>query len=199
MNEFLGLDTDTWIFILTAAMAVFAIISIILFCVTISQNKKMRKMKEKDVDANEILALAKTALEKIPTQLNPQQPIEVPGKFKEIEDKLGMLFQKGSSMSTDFLIKIGNIEYTQGNLHKAHFYISEALEQAKVEDNQQAIGACLGNIGLIYSDKGDLDAALKYMRQTLAIFEEIGMPHLVEQTNNNILTIEAKMADGKKE
>ena len=36
------------------------------------------------------------------------------------------------------------------------------------------VGNALGNIGLIYSDQGELDEALKYHQEALAIHKEVG-------------------------
>jgi tetratricopeptide (TPR) repeat protein len=51
----------------------------------------------------------------------------------------------------------------------------------------------LGNIGLIYEAKGDLDQALKYLNEALKIFEEIGMTVQIEQTKRNIERISQQM------
>ena len=47
----------------------------------------------------------------------------------------------------------------------------------------------LGNIGLIYRDKGELDEALKYLQEALEIFMEINSLSLVIQTLINIASI----------
>jgi tetratricopeptide (TPR) repeat protein len=51
-------------------------------------------------------------------------------------------------------------------------HYQEAL--AYVGDDQQIQAAILGNIGLIYRDKGDLDQALRYHQEALKVHKEIG-------------------------
>ena len=46
----------------------------------------------------------------------------------------------------------------------------------------------LGNIGLIYSARGDLDNALRYLEDALTIFD-VAAPQMVVQSLNNIATI----------
>jgi len=81
-----------------------------------------------------------------------------------------------------FSIIAGNIYYITGNLNDAKRYYEDAINFSEREDLKevrkkavlQARSAALGNIGLIYSDKGDLDKALEYHQQALKIDREIG-------------------------
>ncbi len=66
----------------------------------------------------------------------------------------------------------------------AHYVQFRQRKKRKGEASQ------LVNIGLIYFDKGELDEALKYQKDALKIFEEIGMPALIEKVKNNIANIE---------
>ena len=81
-----------------------------------------------------------------------------------------------------FSIIAGNIYYITGNLDDAERYYEDAIYLSEREDLKevrkkatlQARSAALGNIGLVYSDKGDLDKALEYYQQALKIHRDIG-------------------------
>jgi tetratricopeptide (TPR) repeat protein len=76
----------------------------------------------------------------------------------------------------------GNCCYIIGKLSEAKEYYEDALKISERRDVQEIYkedatstrAATLGNIGLIYSAKGDLDNALKYHEDALAIHKEIG-------------------------
>jgi tetratricopeptide (TPR) repeat protein len=71
-------------------------------------------------------------------------------------------------------IQIGVCFYKQSKLIESHGAFNEGLEVAKFIKDKHGMSVCLGNIGLIYSAKGDLDNALKYYQEALKIFKEIG-------------------------
>jgi tetratricopeptide (TPR) repeat protein len=81
-----------------------------------------------------------------------------------------------------FLNTAGNCHYVLGNLRKAKEYYEDVieisgrseLEKIYKEDALSARAAGLGNIGLIYLAKGELDEALKYHKDALKIDKEIG-------------------------
>jgi tetratricopeptide (TPR) repeat protein len=76
----------------------------------------------------------------------------------------------------------GNCCYIIGELIEAKKYYEDALNIAKRRDLQEihkeatvsTRAATLGNIGLIYSARGDLDNALRYHEDALVIHREIG-------------------------
>ena len=76
----------------------------------------------------------------------------------------------------------GNVFYVLGMWKDAKEYYEKALkisERGKIQEiyKDEAIlvkGATLGNIGLIYRAKGELDEALKYHQEALKIDREIG-------------------------
>jgi tetratricopeptide (TPR) repeat protein len=76
----------------------------------------------------------------------------------------------------------GNCYITLGRLTEAERYYRDALNISERQDFQHIYekdtakirGSALGNIGLIYSDKGDLDQALKYHKDALEIDRQIG-------------------------
>jgi hypothetical protein len=65
----------------------------------------------------------------------------------------------------------------------------DLMDKVSERDALEGKSAALGNIGLIYSAKGDLDQTLKYLNQTLRIFTGIGMPTQAEQTKRTIESI----------
>jgi len=71
-------------------------------------------------------------------------------------------------------IKIGVCFYEQSKLIESHGAFNEGLGIAKFINDKHGMSVCLGNIGLIYNAKGDLDSALKYHQEALKVFKEIG-------------------------
>jgi tetratricopeptide (TPR) repeat protein len=81
-----------------------------------------------------------------------------------------------------FSIIAGNCYSILGNQNKAKEYYDDALNISNRKDLEKiykndvilARASALGNIGLIYSDKGDLDEALKYHQDALKIDRDVG-------------------------
>ena len=70
------------------------------------------------------------------------------------------------------LILIGNAYFTLGKLKEAEDHYEEALLIGERIHDQEGKGKALGNIGLIYQVKGDLDRALKYHQGAFKIHNE---------------------------
>ncbi len=155
-----------WLIILTI------IIVTETFALIILTVKLLRKEKTEVVSA---LRIAEKALDKVPTSLDPKNPPIIPKEdIKKLEESTPLMYEIKGLINPSLLIKLGNVEYTTGNLLKALTYFNEALEQAKSTKDSITSGICLGNIGLIYKAKGDSDTALKYHEEALKIDREIG-------------------------
>jgi tetratricopeptide (TPR) repeat protein len=161
LTDYFGIGADLWLIILTAIIVILTLALVL--------------KREKGIDPATAKLIEKI-LEKVPTPLDPKQlPSITKEDVKKLEEHAPSLIREMNGLvNLDFLIKLGNVEYTQGNLLKSLAYFNEALERAKLTKNSITIGVCLGNIGLIYSDKGDLDSALKYLEDALKIDREIG-------------------------
>jgi len=75
------------------------------------------------------------------------------------------------------LLNLGNAYYSLSQNDKALENYNASLRVTEKVGKKTALegkAAALGNIGLIYSDKGDLDNALKYHQDALKIDREIG-------------------------
>ncbi|MBU7025309.1 MAG: tetratricopeptide repeat protein [Theionarchaea archaeon] len=75
------------------------------------------------------------------------------------------------------LLNLGNAYYSLCQYDSALKNYEAILELAPKVDEESALegkSAALGNIGLIYSDKGELDEALKYLKDALKIHKERG-------------------------
>jgi tetratricopeptide (TPR) repeat protein len=75
------------------------------------------------------------------------------------------------------LLNLGNAYYSLGQIEIALENYNAILELTKKVSKKEALegkASALGNIGLIYADKGDLDNALKYHQDGLKINQEIG-------------------------
>jgi tetratricopeptide (TPR) repeat protein len=56
-------------------------------------------------------------------------------------------------------------------VESAQKYYEEALKIHREIEYRQGEATGLGNIGLIYMDKGELDSALKYLKEALNILD----------------------------
>jgi len=91
----------------------------------------------------------------------------------------------------EMLLNVANEAYSISKLKVALEYYEKALDIAQKNMFRFEESAILGNIGLIYSDKGDLDNARKYYKESLAIFKEIGYPQGIKMIENNLLKLKA--------
>ncbi|NMC44183.1 MAG: tetratricopeptide repeat protein, partial [candidate division Zixibacteria bacterium] len=157
-----GLDPDSTIILLT-------LVIVIQTCILIYfAARRPKKELEKVVKAiNDV----RDALKETPVNLDPRQPVEIPPEVDKLETNVGVIAKAGL-VDAESLVKMGNIEYTRGNLAKAMSYYEQARELAS--DDRKLQATCIGNIGLIYKAKGDAEAALKYHEEALKIDREIG-------------------------
>lgn len=75
------------------------------------------------------------------------------------------------------LLNLGNAHYSLSQNDEAlknYRAILELTKKVVGKDALEGKAAALGNIGLIYSGKGELDKALKYFQDGLKIHREIG-------------------------
>ena len=81
-----------------------------------------------------------------------------------------------------FSLIAGNCNHIMGDLSRAKSFYEETIRISERKDLQalykndiiQSKSDALGNIGLIYSNRGDLDKALKYHQDSLKIDKKIG-------------------------
>lgn len=107
MTAFLGVDKDWWLIILTAIIVIETLVLIFLAI-------RARRVAKGEIDPNHLVKLIEKALEKIPTPLDTKQPPAVPSnKIEELEEKIKLISKSGTSLRPEFLIKLGNVEYTK--------------------------------------------------------------------------------------
>jgi tetratricopeptide (TPR) repeat protein len=98
-------------------------------------------------------------------------------------------------IKAEMLFNIAIEAYSISNISQSLNYYEKALRIAKKLDNPQNVSAVLGNIGLIYQDKGDLDKALKYYKEALEIDKEIVYTQGVATNLGNIGNIYKNKGD----
>ena len=185
----LGIDIDA----MTILTAIIAIETLVILVLTIRLLRKSGSAVEK------ALIVAEKALDKVPTQLNPQEPPAISRDNIENLEKIVLLIEGIKGLfNLDLFIKLGNVEYTQGNLQKALTYYTEVLEQAQSIGDLKRSAICLNNIGLIHAEKGDLDTALEYYEDALEIFGDIGYKLGEAIVYGNIAVVYRRKGDLKK-
>jgi len=73
-----------------------------------------------------------------------------------------------------FYLALGNSYYVISQYEQAQRNYKNALKLYKESGEKKGEASALGNIGVIYQNKGNLDNALKYLQQALVIEKEIG-------------------------
>ena len=131
--------------------------------------EEKNKLKEQ-VESLTTIIEGSSYLDKVSTDPKERQPI--PPNFDRFEEKVQEFVKKGGFVKSWDLLKIGNVEYWKSNYNKALHYNEVVLDQSKNDIELKA--AALGNIGLIYQEKGKLDKALEYHKKSLGLKKEIG-------------------------
>lgn len=96
------------------------------------------------------------------------------------------------------LLNLGNAYYSLSQIDKAlenYNAIFELTKEVSEKDALQGKSAALGNIGLIYLDKGDLDNALKYLNDALNILDKFNLIYGRDIIQNAIKSIEKSKKD----
>ena len=167
----LNLTTKHWTIISVYIMAITLVLGIIGVYIAYKQLHK-----ETPAIDPKTAAIIEKLLDKVPTTLDTKAP---PAISKEDMEELKRLISQLSSQNklidnTSVLLKLGSLEFAQGNLEEAMNYENEAFKNAKYNNDLKTIAICLGNIGVIYIEKSDLDKALEKLKIALDIDKQIG-------------------------
>lgn len=92
---------------------------------------------------------------------------------------------------------IGNSFYAWNKWDPALGSWKEAFDTAEKVNDEQGQAAALGNLGVVYQDKGEWDKAIEFYNKTLKGLEKIGDEHGMAQTKANIGILYKKQ--GKKD
>jgi tetratricopeptide (TPR) repeat protein len=101
---------------------------------------------------------------------------DYPSAIKEYEDILRLL-TLSPTQRMSLLLNLGNAYYSisqNDNALKNYKAMLKLSEKVSDKDALEGKSNALAGIGLIYSDKGDMEKALKYQKGALKIHKEIG-------------------------
>ncbi len=104
---------------------------------------------------------------------------------REIGDRHG----EGSDLGN-----LGSAYTNLGQYDKAISYLQQALTIRRDIGDRRGESIDLNNIGCLYDHQGQCEQAIGYYQQARAIFVELGVQHLVEYVDRNIVIAQAKMA-----
>ena len=76
---------------------------------------------------------------------------------------------------------LGLIEKTRGNLDAAEAYFKDGLKIDEEVDRKEGVAAKYDNLGVVEELRGNLNGALDHWRRSLALYQQIGMPHMIEK------------------
>lgn len=91
------------------------------------------------------------------------------------------------------LINIGNVFYDLEMYEDASLYYQEVIGFSGGDEIKQAQSVCINNLGLIESNRENLDAALLHFNRALKLREELNSPSLVAHSHVYIADIYARM------
>jgi tetratricopeptide (TPR) repeat protein len=161
MSSVLEIDSEILNLILVTIVVLETLILIYI-------QRKYGKKQGIDKNTKEVI---EQILEKVPTPLDPNNPLDI---TKEEIDNIRKIEFFSDFTDAIVLIKIGNIEFTKGNVKKAIEKFEEACEKAEKQNNLELKSVCIGNIGMIYKKIGNYKRALAYLNSALKIQKEIG-------------------------
>jgi len=98
--------------------------------------------------------------------------------LKELPDNIFALNQRG------------HIHSLRGNLKEAESDYNRVLKLSTDEGNDKDQAAALGNLGLIFDIRGELDKAEEFWEKAVELYKRIGMPHILEKVQGWIEGIE---------
>ena len=152
-------------------------------------------------------------IEKIKTQME-QVALYLDGLPKTKDKNKKALFEKGISLMAQYkyeqaiesfrecsaleteesekvalLILIGNSFYAWNRWDQALGSWKDALDAAEKAKDEEGQAVALGNLGLVYQDKGEWDKAIEFYNKSLKIKEKIGDEHGMAQTFNNLAIV----------
>lgn len=142
------------------------IVNVILIIKEFGKSKKKEEIDEIKKELPHILKKIETIVSQTVSPKINEEEIEMLEKIARADDKSPL-------KNVDFLLKLGNIKYFDNKYNDAMAHYKDALEQARFTNDRIAEAKCLGNIGAVYRYT-DLDEALRYHAESLAISQEIG-------------------------
>jgi tetratricopeptide (TPR) repeat protein len=89
-----------------------------------------------------------------------------------------------------------------GQQNEAWNLVQQALEVARTLDSDTRIASCLRSLSIIAYEKGEVEAAIRFARESHAIFEAVGSPrdvaHLAYTIGSFLLSDEAQLEDARR-
>ncbi|MDP2984696.1 MAG: tetratricopeptide repeat protein [Candidatus Latescibacter sp.] len=154
---------------------VLALLLAILMLLMIRQFLKNRKLKtERDETDLAAVELVEDVLKDVPTILDTHSMPVFQGNSEKAAKIISLLHER-NLISPGLFLKLAVIEYLEGYISKALRHAENALELGEKAKNQAVRAIALGNMGIMYYEKGDLDRALKNLLDALAVCRENGL------------------------
>lgn len=139
------------------------------------KNRKLkRELNETDLAVIELL---EDVLKDVPSVLDTHFKPIFEGNSEKASKILFFLHQR-KLVSAELFLKLSVVEYLQGYIPQALRHAENALELEETSKNQSIRSKALGNMGIMYYEKGDMDRALKNLLDALAVCRENGFKDL---------------------
>ncbi|MEM9914662.1 MAG: tetratricopeptide repeat protein [Planctomycetota bacterium] len=105
----------------------------------------------------------------------------------DIDRNLGRLEGQAASLGN-----LGGIAITRGNLDEAEKLLRESLALNRNLGRREGQAIQLANLGVIAEDRGKPDEARRLWTESRGLYEQIGMPHMVEQLQGWLDDVDAE-------
>ena len=97
---------------------------------------------------------------------------------------------------TDAINRMGQIKELRGDLSGAQGCYERVLGSGEATGNRDDQAIALGNLGIVYKTRGDLDGARERWTKARDLFRDIGMPHMVAKVQGWLDGLDKPGAEG---
>jgi protein O-GlcNAc transferase len=162
---------------IVAAVTLSVLLVILLFFMILQFSKNKKLKRELNETALAAVELLEDMLRGIPLALDSHSKPAFEGNSEKASKILSLLHRR-KLVNADLFLKLSVIEYIQGSIQQALSHAETAHELGTVSKDQPTRAIALGNMGIMYYEKGDMERALKNLLDALSICRDNGIKEL---------------------
>ncbi|MFA6472214.1 MAG: tetratricopeptide repeat protein [Candidatus Latescibacterota bacterium] len=175
MQEIANMVSTEQMVVVSGLLGILAILLLIFIILQFLKNKRLKnESNETDVAAMELL---EDVFKDVSSVLDTHSKPKFKSSSEIVSRILNSLCQR-KLVSAELFLKLSVVEYLQGYSPQAIRHAESVLELDEASNNPSLKAKALGNIGIMYYEKGDMDRALKNLLDALAVCRENGLKDL---------------------
>lgn len=184
--EMLGIDHGQLTDVLGISLVVLACIVLVGLIFVIGLLRRGSKMRQESRETDSALKdLLEEALREVPLVIDTQNPLSIGMNIETLGRNAALLDRKGAA-DAPLSLRLAVIAYSNGGISSALQHTEKATELAERDRDMISKSTALGNMGVIHKERGDFDAAFKYLSYALTVSREIGYKQGEAQHLRNI-------------